>query len=127
MERDMKLVGEGNRSKGEVLDTSLQQMKACFLDARLNKVKLLESMAIFFERSNRVGSEHQNTTEEVVRRCGLCQESDMVLKKNRDSKFMVGCLGYPQCRNIVWLLGSILEAVVTINTCNNCTPGPVVL
>ncbi|KAI5411156.1 hypothetical protein KIW84_056337 [Lathyrus oleraceus] len=78
-------------------------------------------------RSTRVGSEHQNTTEEVVQRCRLCQESDMVLKKNRDSKFMFGCLGYPQCRNVVWLPGSISEAVVTTNTCNNFTPGPVFL
>ncbi|KAL5060226.1 hypothetical protein RYX36_031830 [Vicia faba] len=30
MERDMKLVSEGNKSKGEVLHTSLQQMRACF-------------------------------------------------------------------------------------------------
>ncbi|KAL5075165.1 hypothetical protein RYX36_014149 [Vicia faba] len=127
MERDMKLVSEGNKSKGEVLHTSLQQMRACFTDARLNKVKLLEAMTIFFERSNSVGNEHQNTTVEVVRRCGLCQESDMVLKKNRDGKFMVGCLGYPQCRSVVWLPGSISEAVVTTNTCNSCTPGPVFL
>ncbi|CAJ2641484.1 unnamed protein product [Trifolium pratense] len=127
MERDMKSVSEGTKSKAEVLDTSLQQMKACFLDARLNKVKLLEAMAIFFERSNRVGSEEQNATGEVVRRCGLCQESDMVLKKNRDGNFMVGCLGYPQCRSVVWLPGSVSEAVVTTNTCNNCTPGPVYL
>lgn len=32
MERDMRAVGEGNKSKAEVLDSSLQQMKACFLD-----------------------------------------------------------------------------------------------
>ncbi|RHN69971.1 putative DNA topoisomerase transcription factor interactor and regulator CCHC(Zn) family [Medicago truncatula] len=127
MERDMKSVSEGNKSKAEVLDTSLQQMKTCFLDARLNKVKLLEAMAIFFERLNRVGSDEQNGTGVVVRRCRLCQESDMVLKKNRDGNFMVGCRSYPQCRSVVWLPGSISEAVVTTNACNNCTPGPVYL
>ncbi|XP_073225379.1 DNA topoisomerase 3-alpha isoform X2 [Cicer arietinum] len=93
--------------------------------ARLNKVKLLEAMGIFFERSNRSGGEEQNAIGEVVRRCGLCRESDMVLKKSRDGNFMVGCLGFPQCRNAVWLPGSVSEAVVTTNTCSNCTPGPV--
>ncbi|RDY10657.1 DNA topoisomerase 3-alpha, partial [Mucuna pruriens] len=122
MERDMKSVSEGNKSKAEVLATSLQQMKACFLDARLNKVKLLEAMAIFFERSSRSGGDEHHATGEIVRRCGLCQESDMVLKKNRDGNFMVGCLGFPQCRNAVWLPGSVSEAVVTTNTCNFCTP-----
>ena len=32
MERDMKAVSEGTKSKAEVLTTSLQQMKACFVD-----------------------------------------------------------------------------------------------
>ncbi|KAK7319115.1 hypothetical protein RJT34_03828 [Clitoria ternatea] len=127
MERDMKSISEGTKSKVEVLANILQQMKACFLDARLNKVKLLEAMAIFFERSNRSGSDELHATGEVVRRCGLCQESDMVLRKNRDGHFMVGCLGFPQCRNAVWLPGSVSEAVVTTNICNFCTPGPVYL
>lgn len=35
MERDMKAVSEGNKSKAEVLETCLQQMKACFLDVSL--------------------------------------------------------------------------------------------
>lgn len=127
MERDMKFVSEGNKSKADVLATSLQLMEACFLDARLNKVKLLEAMAIFFERSGRSGNDELHAMGEVVRQCGLCQESDMVLRKNRDGNFMVGCLGYPQCRNAVWLPGSLSEAVVTTNTCNICSPGPVYL
>ncbi|KAK4567071.1 hypothetical protein RGQ29_003062 [Quercus rubra] len=125
MERDMKAVSEGTKSKAEVLTTSLQQMKACFVDARLNKVKLFEAMAVFFERSNRSGGDEQHAAGEVVRPCGLCQESDMVLRRNRDGNFMVGCMGYPQCRNAVWLPGSLSEAVVTTNICNTCTPGPV--
>jgi len=34
MERDMKFVSEGNKSKADVLATSLQLMEACFLDVR---------------------------------------------------------------------------------------------
>ncbi|OMO56040.1 DNA topoisomerase, type IA [Corchorus olitorius] len=127
MEFNMKEVSVGNKTKDEVLATCLQQMKACFLDARLNKVKLLEAMAIFFERSNRAAGDDNNAAGEVVRQCGLCQESSMVLKKNRDGNFMVGCLGFPQCRNAIWLPGSVLEAAVTSNICSSCTPGPVYL
>lgn len=127
MERDMKAVSEGTKSKAEVLAASLQQMKACFLDARLNKVKLFEAMEVFFERSNRSGGDEQHASGEVVRPCGVCQESNMVLRRNRDGNFMVGCLGYPQCRSAVWLPGSLSEAVVTTNICNTCTPGPVYL
>ncbi|PKI79440.1 hypothetical protein CRG98_000187 [Punica granatum] len=35
MEFDMRAVSEGSKSKAEVLETCLQQMKACFLDAKL--------------------------------------------------------------------------------------------
>ncbi|KAJ7948091.1 DNA topoisomerase [Quillaja saponaria] len=125
MERDMKAVSEGAKSKAEVLASSLQQMKACFLDARLNKVKLFEAMEVFFERSNRSGGDEQHVAGEVVRRCGLCQEEDMVLKRKPDGNFMVGCLGFPQCRNAIWLPGPVSEAAVTTNICNICTPGPV--
>ncbi|KAF3440617.1 hypothetical protein FNV43_RR18901 [Rhamnella rubrinervis] len=125
MEQDMKAVSQGSKRKTEVLESCLQQMKACFLDARVNKVKLLEAMAIFFERSNRSSGDEQHASGEVVRPCGLCLESDMVLRQNRDGNFMVGCLGYPQCRNVVWLPGSVSQAIVTTNICNSCNPGPV--
>ncbi|KAJ6929210.1 hypothetical protein NC652_013173 [Populus alba x Populus x berolinensis] len=114
MEYDMKEVSVGNKSKAEVLATCLQQMKACFLDAKVNKVKLLEAMAIFFNRSDRSNGDDSSALGENVRPCGLCQEANMVLKKNR-------------CRNAVWLPGPVLEATITNNICNSCTPGPVYL
>ncbi|KAK6789270.1 hypothetical protein RDI58_013069 [Solanum bulbocastanum] len=125
MECDMKAVSIGTKRKAEVLETCLQQMKACFSDARTNKGKLLEAMAIFFERSNRSSGGEQQAVGDVVRRCGLCLESYMVLRQKPDGNFMVGCLGYPQCRNVVWLPGSVSEASVTENTCTSCSPGPV--
>ncbi|XP_021855036.1 DNA topoisomerase 3-alpha isoform X2 [Spinacia oleracea] len=124
MEDDMKAVSLGTKRKADILASCLQEMKACFLDARLNKVKLFEAMGIFFDRT---GAEEQQTIGGVVRRCGLCQQADMVLRRRQDGKFMVGCLGYPQCRKVVWLPGSISEAAVTSNTCNVCSPGPVFL
>ncbi|KAL2941854.1 DNA topoisomerase 3-alpha [Bienertia sinuspersici] len=127
MEDDMKAVSLGTKRKIEILASCLQEMKACFSDAKLNKVKLFEAMEVFFDRTNRSGVEEQNAVGGVVRRCGLCRQADMVLKRKPDGKFMVGCLGFPQCRNVVWLPGSISEAAVTSNTCNVCTPGPVFL
>ncbi|EPS73635.1 hypothetical protein M569_01118, partial [Genlisea aurea] len=125
MESDMKSVSMGTKRKGEVLEACLQQMKACFLDARANKEKLFEAMGVFFERSNRSQTADQHMSGDIVRKCGLCQESDMVLRKKPDGNFMVGCLGYPQCRNVVWLPGSVSSASVTTVVCSTCSPGPV--
>ncbi|CAH2043602.1 unnamed protein product [Thlaspi arvense] len=123
MEHDMNEVSVGRKTKAEVLETCLQQMKACFLDAKVKKSKLLEAMTIFFERSNNTDEGENQTAGEVVRRCNLCHESDMALRKNRDGNFMVGCMSYPQCRNAVWLPGPTLEASVTTDVCQSCGPG----
>ncbi|GAA0138254.1 DNA metabolism protein [Lithospermum erythrorhizon] len=125
MESDMKEVSNGAKRKAEVLETCLQQMKACFSDARSNKEKLFEAMSIFFQRSNRPSGSAQHMAGEVVRRCGVCQNNDMVLRKKPDGNFMVGCLGFPLCRSAFWLPGSLLEAVVTQTVCEICTPGPI--
>ncbi|KAK8446730.1 hypothetical protein SEVIR_9G533800v4 [Setaria viridis] len=124
MEADMKSVSIGTKSKSQVLESCLQQMKACFLDARVNKAKLLDAMGTFFARSNRPVNETQNPIE-VVRLCAACRESEMVLKQKQNGEFMVGCRSYPQCRNVVWLPGSLSEASVTNQVCPICTPGPV--
>ncbi|KAE9449718.1 hypothetical protein C3L33_18388, partial [Rhododendron williamsianum] len=99
----------------------------------------LRSSAIL-RRSGRSGADEQQAGGDITRRCGVCQESDMVLRRKPDGNFMVGCLGFPQssfslcclkllattsfqCRNVVWLPGSLAEAAVTTNTCSICTPG----
>ncbi|KAJ0612116.1 putative DNA topoisomerase transcription factor interactor and regulator CCHC(Zn) family [Helianthus annuus] len=127
MEEDMKAVSIGNKRKDDVLATCLQQMKACFLDARVNKTKLFQALEIFFDRTNRTtgGDDQHNHAQQLVRKCDVCHDSDLVLRKKPDGKFMIGCSGYPQCRNVIWLPGSISEAVVTTTVCNMCTPGPV--
>ncbi|ONL93984.1 DNA topoisomerase 3-alpha [Zea mays] len=126
MEADMKSVSVGTKSKSEVLESCLQQMKACFLDARVKKAKLLDAMGTFFARSNRPINETQNPVE-VVRPCGACNGSEMLLKRRASGEFMVGCRSYPQvsnmCRNVVWLPGSLSEAAVTNQVCPICAPG----
>uniref|UniRef100_A0A0D3FE71 DNA topoisomerase n=2 Tax=Oryza barthii TaxID=65489 RepID=A0A0D3FE71_9ORYZ len=111
MEADMKSVSIGTKSKSEVLENCLQQMKACFLDARANKVKLFDAMGTFFARSSRPVNETQNSIE-TVRPCAACNESEMFLKQR-------------PCRNVVWLPRSLSGAAVTDQVCPTCAPGPV--
>ncbi|CAN6459252.1 unnamed protein product [Victoria cruziana] len=121
MESDMKSVSVGTKRKAEVLESCLQQMKACFVDARIQKGKLMEAMEIFFERSNRNNTDDNHAG--IVRTCTVCQESEMVLRRKPDGNYMVGCLRFPLCRNVVWLPGSISEAHVSETICTTCTPG----
>ncbi|EFJ13984.1 hypothetical protein SELMODRAFT_121488 [Selaginella moellendorffii] len=128
MERDMKAVGDGIKVKENVLETCLQQMKTCFLDVGFKAFQLLLYFLIFLIFSR---LESQNQVPEavqvggIVRRCPMCREADMVLKRRPDSKFMVGCRNFPQCKNVVWLPSVVMEATVTTHTCNSCIPAPV--
>ncbi|KAK6923707.1 hypothetical protein RJ641_009907 [Dillenia turbinata] len=97
MESDMKLVSDGAKSKQTVLDNCLKEMKACFLDARLKKVNLMEAMAVFFDRSNRSTGDEPHTRGEIVRRCGVCQESDMVLKQKQVTVYLTFVFSFPPC------------------------------
>ncbi|KAL2941803.1 DNA topoisomerase 3-alpha [Bienertia sinuspersici] len=50
------------------------------------------------------------------------------LGTKRNIEILASCLqemkaSFSDCRNVVWLPGSISEAAVTSNTCNVCTPG----
>lgn len=125
MEHDMKEVSQGRKRKSEVLIDCLRQMKDCLVDAKQNKVKLREAMGIFFERSNRPGGDEHSVVGDIVRRCGMCNQFDMVLKRRPEGNFMVGCLGYPECMNAVWLPRSLSEATITTQVCSSCTPGSV--
>ncbi|OEL29588.1 DNA topoisomerase 3-alpha [Dichanthelium oligosanthes] len=119
MEADMKSVSIGTKSKSEVLESCLQQMKACFLDARVNKAKLLDAMGTFFARSNRPINETQNPIE-VVRPCAACHQSEMVLKRRPVNLWLGAEVIHI---NVVWLPGSLSEAVVTNQVCPVCAPG----
>lgn len=123
MESDMKAVSDGRKTKPQVLGTALEGMKSLFISARTQKEMLLDAMGIFFERS--VGGGEQRQAGERVRLCPLCQQNSMILRKKPDGKFMVGCSGYPTCRNVVWLPGPAMEANVTNQPCPSCGPGQV--
>ncbi|KAK6150821.1 hypothetical protein DH2020_015753 [Rehmannia glutinosa] len=128
MESDMKAVSMGTKRKAEVLEACLQQMKACFVDARLNKGKLFEAMAVFFERSNRSNSNEQHAIGEVVRKCGhmgIISTVPMDIETSMSSNWMeISWLGaWASLRNVVWLPGSVSEAIVTTNICSTCSPG----
>eukprot|EP01103_Thecamoeba_quadrilineata_P000936 TRINITY_DN10828_c0_g1_i1.p1 TRINITY_DN10828_c0_g1~~TRINITY_DN10828_c0_g1_i1.p1 ORF type:complete len:959 (+),score=147.26 TRINITY_DN10828_c0_g1_i1:12-2888(+) len=65
------------------------------------------------------------TKEQVVRKCPMCR-ADMILKKKKDnSGYYVGCKGYPNCKNSVWLPAGLKECSVTQIVCSICRPQPV--
>ncbi|THF99054.1 hypothetical protein TEA_018797 [Camellia sinensis var. sinensis] len=88
--------------------------------------------------NSRSGADEQHAVGDAVRRCGVCQESDMVLKRKPIAPIgpfndLGSVSKQPYLRlsffylvldwNVVWLPGSIAEAIVTTNVCSVCSPG----
>eukprot|EP00271_Cylindrocystis_brebissonii_P001575 TRINITY_DN11845_c0_g3_i2.p1 TRINITY_DN11845_c0_g3~~TRINITY_DN11845_c0_g3_i2.p1 ORF type:complete len:600 (-),score=87.47 TRINITY_DN11845_c0_g3_i2:707-2506(-) len=124
MERDMRCVSDGTKSKEQVLADTLRQTKACFLDARQQQEKLIEAMDLFFERSAGGG---QQIVSEEVRPCPVCRmpQAKMILRSRQGGGLLIGCSAYPQCRNAIWLPSAVEQVTVLQDTCPNCQPGPV--
>jgi DNA topoisomerase III len=85
-------------------------------------------MSSYFGQPNEVVDDANNNnnneirfTSEPVLEC-YCK-SQMVLKSKKENKgFYIGCRGYPDCRNSIWLPNSIIEAQVTDEYCDKCKP-----
>lgn len=85
---------------------------------------VLALINIFFCRTNRPGVEEQHAIGEVVRRCGLCRQADMVLKRKpvRKRRIIVCseivCLSSTlACISRVMSVQCILHRVIVMGFC----------
>lgn len=54
----------------------------------------------------------------IYRKCPACN-SDMVLRQKKDNTgFFISCLGYPQCKNALWLPSTIQQLEIDQQTCS---------
>ena len=49
----------------------------------------------------------------------------MCLKKTQSGKYMLSCMGWPQCTMAVFFPQFVLEMSVDSSVCTTCSPGPV--
>eukprot|EP00898_Chlorokybus_atmophyticus_P007322 jgi/Chlat1/7591/Chrsp63S09151 len=133
MEADMKRVGVGSKTKQAAVLECLTIMKQTFSQANAQKDKLLEAMTQFFAPA--AGNHHANNSGhngaqggsagEFVRACPMCNCNFLLRQRPENGKFFIGCSGFPQCRNVLWLPTATLETQVTTETCAMCQPAPV--
>ena len=57
--------------------------------------------------------------------CPKCRMCNMSFKKNKNGKYFLGCLGFPQCKNIINVPESIKEVKVLSQTCHKCNANKV--
>ncbi|XP_052264208.1 DNA topoisomerase 3-alpha-like isoform X2 [Dreissena polymorpha] len=126
LEADLKRICEGRKQKQEVLQAQVQKYKEVFIEACRQAEKIDESLAHFLGEEAQpapADSVLNTSSSSPVMKCPNCG-SDMLLRSKKDGNgYYIGCMGYPECKNAVWLPGGVLEASVTSDVCPRCGPG----
>ncbi|XP_060606708.1 DNA topoisomerase 3-alpha-like isoform X2 [Ruditapes philippinarum] len=123
LEADLKKICEGRKEKQEVLDAQVRKYREVFLEACRQAEKIDESLSTYLgQDAQPAPPEERIEMSTPVMKCHMCG-SDMLLKPKKDNKgFYIGCMGYPNCRNAVWLPDCVAEATVNDSTCSRCGP-----
>ncbi|KAK3091602.1 hypothetical protein FSP39_021083 [Pinctada imbricata] len=105
-----------------VLQEQIRKYKEVFIEACRQAIKIDQALSQY------LGEAKNLTTEEIldqmaalpVKKCPNCGQ-DMLLKTKKDGKgYYIGCMGYPDCRNAIWMPDFVLEAEVTDQHCREC-------
>ena len=105
MEKDLNDVAAGRKTKESVTDACLNSLKNAFLKAKSGSRELVSAVGEVFEPKQGGGGGQGGAdggAGQHVGGCKLCQ-MPMLYKHTANGSRMVGCTGYPQCRNSVWL------------------------
>jgi DNA topoisomerase-3 len=141
MEKEMKMIAEGNRKKNEVLKECLQEMEKVFsqVTSKQEKMKgfLKQALAGFEDWKANNFSKEETKKEQVkkggendnnkrfmvggVLPCQMCNEGRLRLIKSKAGGVFLGCTKYPECKNTGNFPKDIKAAEVTANKCKECS------
>lgn len=122
MEKDLNDVAAGRKTKESVTDACLNSLKNAFLKAKSGSRELVSAVGEVFEPKQGGGGGQGGAdggAGQHVGGCKLCQ-MPMLYKHTANGSRVVGCTGYPQCRNSVWLPSCATKVELTDQLCEHC-------
>ena len=126
LETDLQKICDGVKTKDEVLREQSEKYRQIFDIAQAN-VRNLDMAAQHFLEEDPVGDVSDDipglNVSTSVTACAACS-CMIVLRQTQTGKWMLGCQGYPTCRNTIWFPGFVLDAKVTNSTCQQCPSKP---
>jgi len=130
LERDLKCICEGAKRKEEVLEEHVRKYKEVFLQACEKAEQLDQSLSTYFGQPSAIDSADINPTEqheisEPIRKCPKCGSFDLVIRRTKEGSLMLGCQGFPNCKNSIFLPKFVLKATCSEVVCDLCQPRPV--
>ncbi|XP_066994969.2 DNA topoisomerase 3-alpha, partial [Anabrus simplex] len=126
LEADLKRICEGTKDPKVVLAEQLAKYKEVFRLALEQASKIDEALGKYLEeRAQQPPADNPVLQEEVppnVLKCPACG-LDMVLRTRKENRGKyISCMGFPNCRNAVWLPGNVEDVQISDETCPECGP-----
>lgn len=124
LEKDLQRICDGQKQPADVLREQIRIHKEAFEKILARSTTIDATLANRLQEQPVDGPEPQPTTQfQEVHKCPRCS-SMIALKTVTDNRFMLTCLGYPACKQSMWLPQDYFkEAIVTDDICQNCGPG----
>lgn len=119
MESNMKLICEGRKTKDEVIKEVLEMYKTAFDDAVEQVDVIVDCFAEFMDKIPVSEVLPERYLEEFVRHCLKCR-LEMHLKQTRDMKKFIGCSGFPNCKETVWI-PVVVTSITIAGECTRCS------
>lgn len=124
LEVDLKRICEGTRNPSEVLTEQIDKYRDLYRVITERALSLDRSLGIRLNANPQqaeVPTYSDSGTFKEVLSCTKCNRFKMILKKKKDGNgFYISCLGFPECKNVIWLSNGIKEVTVTDDDCSKC-------
>jgi len=143
MENDMKLIGQGTKSKDVVLRDCISEMSRIFKRVYENKDKLSQFIVSQLDTQkvkrqypaisgggvseprqdiqNKDGLSSQGPTGNTeFAQCPQCKKSALKVKTSKAGSVFIACTGFPECKNTMSLPKALESITMTDDVCQEC-------
>ncbi|KAJ2892018.1 DNA topoisomerase 3-alpha, partial [Coemansia aciculifera] len=128
MERELKRICDGIKTKDAVIQESVNLYKAVYTKSVEEVAKLEDSLSRSLQQAPTTGStiwtppggDSANGGGGDICKCPSCSSGSMALRSRANGGWMVGCTLYPQCRYVIWIPDIVTGISVGAETCPSC-------
>ncbi|KAJ2009371.1 DNA topoisomerase 3-alpha [Coemansia thaxteri] len=131
MERELRRICEGAKSKDDVVRESVELYRAVYSKSvdEVDKLELALGRSLQQEPINdgtvwTPSASGSSGIDGDVCKCSMCSDGTLSLRPKASGGWMVGCNMYPQCRKAIWVPGCVAAITVCAEMCQSCQDNP---
>ena len=122
LEVDLKAICDGLKNPRDVLAEQIQKYKECYEIIAREAPSLDQALGQRFQAQPQAAPAQADIP--IIRelfKCPKCRTNSMIIRAMKDNAgFYIGCQGFPECKNAIWLRSELKELTSLDESCQNC-------